>query len=146
MILTNALREKEHKIVTAMYRVSYDEHNSLTQRNNTLWDDNYTVDENQSVKWNREQVLIHNEMVRKTYEDANISTREERDKLFYSLFECIKEQYEDEKLTFRMFKALWEHGCNDEGDDSRYWNILDNLKYRLENFYELLELREEMNQ
>jgi hypothetical protein len=143
MILTNAMREKEHKIITAMYRASYDEQNSLTQINNTLWADNYIVDENQSVKWNREQVSIHNETLLETRESASIVAREEKDKLFYSLFECIKEQYEDEKLTFRMFKALWEHGCNDEGDDSRYWNILDNLKYRLENFYELLELRED---
>lgn len=143
MINTKEIKEKEHKIINALYELSYQEQQNNTDKNKDLWNDYFVIDENQSVKWNKEQIEEHNQLVYDRYRESSNIVVEEREKLFNLLYECIKEQYEDDKLTYRMFKCLWEYGCHDTDDYSHYWNVLDNLKYRLENFYELLELREE---
>lgn len=143
MINTKEIKEKEHKIINALYELSYQEQQNNADKNKDLWDDYFVLDENQSVKWNKERIEEHNKLVYDRYRESSNIIVEEREKLFNLLYGCLKEKYEDDKLTYRMFKLLWEYGCNDADDYSHYWNILDNLKYRLENFYELLELREE---
>ena len=132
----------ERDLITAMYKLSDREYQNNLYRNRNLWEEDYISDEDKSVKWNREQVSEHNKDIYEEYRKVALEIIEERNELQYKAYLYFKNRWEDDKFTQNFFQRVWAAAVNRCESYTDYADIFENVNYILEEFYELLDLRE----
>ena len=134
--------DKEKDLVDALYKLSDKEYQNNLYRSQKMWEDTRIIDEDKSVRWNREQVIEHNNSIEKEYRKVQSEVAEERIKLHHEAYLYFKDRWEDYKFTKEFFQRIWDKAVSECEHCDAYYDIFSNLNYILEDFYELLDLRE----